>query len=166
MMPHIFLEETVPEKLHRFLSVSGCVLLLVAAVRFYRVVRGHAEDPRFAPHLMVAMLSLWIASSILRVGLKKKELNRKGAISLIRCGSVLLAIWSYRFFLFLRQSGTSALPFQAFLAPFYMVFGTVIMCSGLKVSRTLRREAKNKHNGSLLSAAPGQKVRKKSASLN
>ena len=121
---------------------------MVGGVRFYRVVRGHAEDPRFAPHLLVSLLSLWIASSILRVGLKKKVLNKKGAISLIRSGSILLAIWGYRFFLFLKHPGETGIPFQAYLAPFYMVFGTIVMCSGLKVSRHLRREGRQKQMNS------------------
>jgi len=156
----------VLKKLHQFLSVSGGVLLAIAGVRFYRVVRGHAEDPRFAPHLMVALLSLWIASSILRIGLKKKELNKKGAISLIRCGSVLLVIWGYRFFLFLSQWGTAELPFQAFLAPFYIVFGTIIMCSGLKVSRTLRRESKRIADLKSLSPLAEREERQKTAPFN
>jgi hypothetical protein len=126
-------------RLSRFLTVSGWVLLSVGAVRFYRVLRSHAEDPKFAPHLMVTLLSLWIASSILRVGLRKKALSKRVAITLIRSGSILLMIWSYRLYLSLTASPGSSSAFLLYLAPFYMVFGTVVMCAGLRISRTLRK---------------------------
>lgn len=126
-------------RLSRFLTVSGWVLLSVGGVRFYRVLRSHAEDPRFAPHLLVTLLSLWIASSILRVGLGKKEVTKKGAISLIRSGSILLMIWSYRLFLSLKANPQSGSAFLLYLSPFYMVFGAVVMCAGLRISRTLRK---------------------------
>ena len=129
-------------RLQRFLTVSGSVLLAAGSVRFYRVIRRHAEDPRFAPHLLVTLLSLWVASSILRVGLKKRALNRRRAISLIRSGSVLLGIWSYRLILYIRYPNGAIMPFQAYLAPFYMAVGTIVMCAGLRVSRRLRRETR------------------------
>ncbi|MBN4054587.1 hypothetical protein JYT87_02645 [Nitrospira defluvii] len=126
-------------RLRRFLIVSGWVLLGVGTIRFYRLIRTHVENEYFAPHLLVTSLSIWIATSILRIGLKKKEPNKRSAISLIRSGSILLMIWSYRLVLYLRNPGEVALPLQAYLAPFYIVFGTVIMCVGLKISRGLRK---------------------------
>ncbi|MFQ5597624.1 MAG: hypothetical protein ACE5GK_06190 [Nitrospiria bacterium] len=126
-------------KLQRFLIVSGWVLIGVGTIRLYRLIRTHAQDQHFTPRLLVAVLSLWIAVSILRVGLKKKEVNKRGAISLIRSGSILLMIWSYRLVLHLRNVSESGLPVQAYLAPFYIVFGTVVMCAGLRISRRLRK---------------------------
>ncbi|HIE65316.1 MAG: hypothetical protein ABGX83_03580 [Nitrospira sp.] len=125
-------------RLSRFLTVSGWVLLSVGSIRFYRVLRSHAEDPKFAPHLMVTLLSLWIASSILRVGLRKKALNKRVAITLIRSGSILLMIWSYRFYLSLNASPGTGTAFLLYLSPFYIVFGSIVMCAGLRISRTLR----------------------------
>ncbi len=126
-------------RIQRFLIVSGWVLFGVGSIRVYRLLRNHAEDPRFAPHLLVAVLSLWIASSIIRVGLRKKALNKRSAISLIRSGSILMMIWSYRLVLQLRNIDEAGLKLQAYLAPFYIVFGTVVMCVGLKISRILRK---------------------------
>lgn len=128
-------------RLSRFLTISGWVLLSVGSIRFYRVLRGHAEDPKFAPHLMVTLLSLWVASSILRVGLRKKALSKRVAITLIRSGSILLMIWSYRLFLSLKASPGTGTAFLFYLSPFYMVFGTVVMCAGLRISRMLRKQA-------------------------
>lgn len=130
----------MPEKIHRFLVLSGSLLLTLGIIRLYRVIRMHEEDALFAPHLLGASLSTWIAYSLLKTGLKKRELNRKGAISLIRSGSVLLAIWGYRFFLFLKHPNNAGAPLQAYIAPFYVVFGTMVMCLGLKVSRGIRRK--------------------------
>lgn len=138
-------------RLRKFLIVSGWVLLGIGSIRFYRLIRTHAEDEFFAPHLLVASLSIWIASSILRIGLRKKAMNKRSAISLIRSGSILLMIWSYRLVLHLRNAGEVALPLQAYLAPFYIVFGTVIMCVGLKISRGLR---KNTPQTTSISAEP------------
>ncbi|MFQ5779832.1 MAG: hypothetical protein ACE5HN_03485 [Nitrospiria bacterium] len=128
-------------RLRRFLTISGWVLLGIGSIRFYRVLRSHAEDPRFAPHLLVALLSLWIASSILRVGVQQKEVTRKGAISLIRSGSILLMIWSYRLYLSLKKMPQAEIPLHLYLAPFYIVFGTVVMVVGLRISRSLRKKA-------------------------
>ncbi len=133
---------SVSKKIHQFLITSGSILLILGIIRLYRVIRMHQEDPLFAPHLLGASLSAWISYSLLKIGLKKKELNRKGAISLIRSGSVLLAIWSYRFYIFLQTPGNSTLPIQAYLAPFYVVFGTIVMCIGLKISRGIRKNMK------------------------
>jgi len=128
-------------RLSRFLTVSGWVLLSVGGIRFYRVLRSHAEDPKFAPHLMVTLLSLWIASSILRVGLRKKALSKRVAITLIRSGSILLMIWSYRFYLSLKASPGSGTAFLLYLSPFYIVFGSIVMCAGLRISRILRSDS-------------------------
>lgn len=128
-------------RLQRFLIISGWVLLGVGAIRLYRLIRTHAEDQLFAPHLLVTMLSIWIASSILRVGLGKKAVSKRGAISLIRSGSILLAIWSYRLVLNLRNVPEAGLSLKTYLAPFYIVFGTIVMCVGLKISRGLRRNS-------------------------
>ncbi len=32
------------------------------------------------------------------------------------------------------------MPMQAYLAPFYVVFGTIVMCVGLKISRGIRKQ--------------------------
>ncbi len=139
-------------RLSRFLTVSGWVLLSVGSIRFYRVLRGHAEDPKFAPHLLVTLLSLWIASSILRVGLRKKELSKRVAITLIRSGSILLMIWSYRFFLSIKTMSQTGSSFLLYLSPFYIVFGSVVMCAGLRISRTLRK------NGAVAASSPKQSL--------
>ncbi len=130
------------DRLHRFLASSGSILLVLGSIRLYRVIRMHEEDPLFAPHLLGASLSTWIAYSLLQIGLNKKELNRKGAISLIRSGSVLLAIWSYRLYLLLKNPSATGVPLQVYIAPFYVVFGSLVMCVGLKISRGIRKKAK------------------------
>lgn len=130
----------VSKKIHTFLTVSGSILLALGVIRLYRVIRMHEQDPLFAPHLLGAFLSAWISYSLLKTGLRKGALDRKRAISLIRSGSILLAIWSYRFYLFLKNPGDSGLPMQAYLAPLYVVFGFIVMCLGLKISRGIRRK--------------------------
>jgi len=140
-------------KIQRFLVVSGWVLLGVGSIRLYRLLRHHAEDERFAPHLLVAALSLWIASSIIRVGLRKKMLNKRSAISLIRSGSILLTIWGYRLVLHLRNADGNGLPLQAYLAPIYIVFGTIVMCVGLKISRQIRAKTHPETSGEAVSLA-------------
>ncbi len=128
------------KKIHRFLVISGSILLTLGIIRLYRVIRMHESDPLFAPHLLGASLSAWIAYVLLKIGLKRMPLDRKGAIRLIRSGSILLAIWGYRFFLFLKNPGNEGMPLQVYLAPFYVIFGTIVMCLGLKVSRGLRKQ--------------------------
>ncbi len=76
------------KKIHRFLVISGAILFVLGIIRLYRVIRMHEEDPLFAPHLLGASLSAWIAYSLLKIGLKKREFNRKRAIRLIRSGSI------------------------------------------------------------------------------
>lgn len=132
------------KKIHRFLVISGGILLGLGIIRLYRVIRMHEHDPLFAPHLLGASLSVWISYSLLKIGLEKREFNRKGAIRLIRSGSILLGIWGYRFFLFLRSPETDGTPLQIYLAPLYVVFGTIVMCLGLKVSRVIRKEMREK----------------------
>jgi len=114
--------------------------LFIGSIRLYRVIRAHEGNEHFAPQLLVAALSVWIATSILKVGMRKKALNKKSAIRLIRSGSILLAIWGYRLTLLIRETSGGDLPLQAYLAPFYIVIGTAVMCSGLKVSRGLRKK--------------------------
>lgn len=128
------------KKIHRFLVISGSILLILGIIRLYRVIRMHEEDPLFAPHLLGASLSAWIAYALLKIGLEKRELDRKGAIRLIRSGSILLGIWGYRFFLFMKNPGNDGMPLQIYLAPLYVIFGTIVMCLGLKVSRTIRKQ--------------------------
>jgi len=130
-------------RFQRFLLGSGWLLLFAASIRLYRVIRAHEGNEHFAPQLLVATLSVWIATSILKVGMRKKVMNKNSAIRLIRSGSVLLTIWGYRLTLILRETSEGDLPLQAYLAPFYIVIGTAIMCAGLKVSRGLRKESRS-----------------------
>lgn len=132
------------KKIHRFLVISGTILLGLGIIRLYRVIRMHEHDPLFAPHLLGASLSAWISYSLLKIGLEKREFNRKGAIRLIRSGSILLGIWGYRFFLFLKNPDTGGTPLQIYLAPLYVVVGTIVMCLGLKVSRVIRKQMREK----------------------
>lgn len=143
------------KKIHRFLVISGGILLVLGIIRLYRVIRMHEEDPLFAPHLLGASLSAWIAYSLLKTGLKKRKLKRKGAIKLIRSGSILLVIWGYRFFLFMKNPGTDSTPLLIYLAPLYVVFGTIVMCLGLKISRTIRKQMRE--SGKVLSEEIVQK---------
>ncbi len=130
-------------RFQRFLLGSGWLLLLVGSIRLYRVIRAHEGNEHFAPQLLVAVLSVWIATTILKVGRRKRVLNLKDAIRLIRSGSILLVIWGYRLTLILRESSDGGLPLQAYLAPVYIVVGTAIMCAGLKVSRGIRKKRRN-----------------------
>ncbi|HLG21699.1 MAG TPA: hypothetical protein VI382_02705 [Candidatus Manganitrophaceae bacterium] len=127
--------------LRRFLIFSGCVLFAVGIGRLSSLFQSRSTDSFFAPHLLVTLLSLWIATSILRVGFRKKEMTVKAALSLIRSGSILLMIWSYRLYLVLRTV-QSPLDLKAhlYLAVLYMVLGTLVMVSGLKLSRSLRKK--------------------------
>lgn len=130
------------KRAQRFLTGSGLILLIVGLVRIYILFRSRSDDPFFAPHLLVILLSLWIASSILRVGLRKKEMTPRAALTLIRSGSILLMIWSYRFYLVIKTVRTP-IDFKAhlYLAFLYMVMGTLVMLFGLRTSRALRRQA-------------------------
>ncbi|MFY9270224.1 MAG: hypothetical protein WAO55_10820 [Candidatus Manganitrophaceae bacterium] len=130
------------KRVQRFLAASGFLLCIVGLMRVYALFRARTDDPFFAPHLMVTLLSVWIATSILRVGLGKKEITPRAALSLIRSGSILLMIWSYRLYLVSKSMRTPIdLRAHFYLAFFYMVLGTFVMLLGLKTSRSLRRKA-------------------------
>jgi hypothetical protein len=128
-------------RVQQFLIGSGLVLLAVGLGRIYTLFISRSEDPFFAPHLLVTLLSVWIATSILRVGLRKTEITPRGALALIRSGSILLMIWSYRLYLVLKTV-RSPLDLKAhfYLAFIYMVMGTLVMLFGLKTSRALRKK--------------------------
>lgn len=132
----------MPKRVQQFLIGSGLVLLAMGMGRVYTLFVSRSEDPFFAPHLLVTLLSLWIATSILRVGLRKTEITPRGALALIRSGSILLMIWSYRLYLVLKTV-RSPLDLKAhfYLAFLYMVVGTLVMLFGLKTSRALRKKA-------------------------
>jgi hypothetical protein len=129
-------------RVQQFLVGSGLILLAVGIGRIYTLFAARSEDPFFAPHLLVTLLSLWIATSILRVGLRKTEITPRGALSLIRSGSILLMIWSYRLYLVLKTV-RSPLDLKAhfYLAFIYMVMGALVMLFGLRTSRALRKKA-------------------------
>ncbi len=120
-------------------SVLGGMLLVMAGVRLYRLIRAHMENPLFAPQMLLAFLSVWIAASVIGVGRQSGAMSLKEAIVLIRSGSILLALWGYRFYQATRTppspgaNGSSAL-----LDVFYMILGGLVMLLGLSVSRTLR----------------------------
>ncbi len=101
----------------------------------------HEEDHFFAPHLLLTSLSLLISWSVIKVGLSDQEMTRKQAISLIRSGSILLMVWGYRFYLL----ATSVQPASYLLAGMNMLMGTVVMCTGLKISRAI--EGKERDGG-------------------
>ncbi len=124
--------------MRRTLIVSGGILLGVGTVRVYRLIRSHLENPLFSPQFLVAVLSLWIAYAILRIGLQKNEFTLKNAISLIRSGSLLLIIWGYRFYM-VQKTGSGPLMVQWAIVSLYMILGAVVMLLGLKVSRGLRK---------------------------
>ncbi|MBI3359469.1 MAG: hypothetical protein HY037_07845 [Nitrospirae bacterium] len=131
------------KKIRNFLTGAGVLLFLGGGVRFYRVMRTHTEDHFFAPHLLLASLSLFIAWKVLKIGLQKGKQTRKDAISLIRSGSILMMIWSYRLFLLLTQTTSAGgMAISRALAMLYAVMGTAVMCVGLSISRSLRI-----HNG-------------------
>ena len=106
--------------------------MIAAIVRLYRLVRTHFENPFFTPQLLGPCLSLWIASSIIRIGKQQGEPTRKEAITLIRSGSLLFGIWGYRVY---RNFQATA---PAYLDILYVSLGGLLMFIGLKVSRTLR----------------------------
>lgn len=129
------------KRVQQFLIGSGLILLAMGLGRIYNLFVSRSEDRFFAPHLLVTLLSLWIATSILRVGLRKTEITPRGALSLIRSGSILLMIWSYRLYLVLKTV-RSPLDLKAhfYLAFLYMVVGALVMLFGLRTSRTLRKK--------------------------
>lgn len=130
------------KRVQQFLIGSGLLLLAMGLGRIYTLFHSRSEDPFFAPHLLVTFLSLWIATSILRVGLRKTEIAPRGALSLIRSGSILLMIWSYRLYLVLKTVRSPIdLKAHFYLAFIYMVTGALVMLFGLKTSRALRKKA-------------------------
>ena len=127
------------KQIQYFLIGAGVILSFGGGVRLYRVIRNHTEDHFFAPHLLLASLSLFIAWKVFKIGLNNEEKTRKMAISLIRSGSILMMIWSYRLYLLLRGAVTEAgLMISPIVTILYAVMGTAIMCVGLKISRSLR----------------------------
>ncbi|MEK7286055.1 MAG: hypothetical protein AAB035_01990 [Nitrospirota bacterium] len=126
--------------IRHFLLGSGAVLLFSGSVRFYRVIRAHIEDPLFAPHLLLVLLSLLISWKIFKIGMEKNEKTLKDAISLIRSGSVLMVIWGYRLFLLLTTKETEGLRIDTGLSVLYVVLGTAVMVIGLMISRPIRRQ--------------------------
>jgi len=126
------------KQIRYFLIVAGGLLSIGGGIRLYRVIRNHTEDHFFAPHLLLASLSLFIAWKVLKIGLQNEERTRKMAISLIRGGSILMIIWSYRLYLLMKgatpETGLTISPIVTIL---YAVTGTAIMCVGLRVNRTL-----------------------------
>lgn len=138
------------DRVRWFLKGSGWVLLAMGVIRIYRLLRFHAEEHYFTPQLLAASVSFWMATSILRVAMRKKEMTRKGAIPLIRSGSVLLGIWSYRLYQLMKKSSSPVeTKLSIYLAVIYILFGTLVMLLGLRISRTLR----NKTAGALSSAS-------------
>lgn len=127
------------DRVRWFLKGAGWLLLAMGVIRIYRLLRLHAEEHFFTPQLLAASVSFWMATSIIRVAMQKKEMTRKGAIPLIRSGSVLFGIWSYRLYQLLRK-GPSPLEtkLSVYLAFVYIILGAVVMCLGLRISRTLR----------------------------
>ncbi len=130
------------KRAQQFLIGSGLILFAVALGRIYLLLRSQSDDPFFAPHLLVTLLSLWISTSILRVGLRKTEMTPRAALALIRSGSILLMIWSYRLYLVLKTVRSPIdLKAHFYLASLYIVMGTMVMLFGLKTSRALRKKA-------------------------
>ena len=124
-------------QIRHFLIGTGSFLLLGGGVRFYRVMRSHTEDYFFAPHILLASLTLYIAWKVLKIGMQKEEKTRKEAISLIRSGSILMMIWGYRLFLLLSTKNPErGLGISPILAVLYVVMGTAVMCLGLKINRS------------------------------
>ena len=120
------------------MGAGGC-LLGMGVIRVYRLIRFHSENPIFAPQLLLAALSLWIASIVFRVGLKKAEISRRDAISLIRSGSLLMMIWGYRIYLLNRTGGSEGL-ISVLPALIYCLLGGGVMGLGLKISRSTRKD--------------------------
>lgn len=126
-----------------FLIAAGLCFMAGGGVRFYRLIRTHAEDYFFAPHLLLVSVSLFLAWKILKMGLQSVDLTHRGAISLIRTGSVLMGIWSYRLYLLVGTTNVRepATPINLGLAIAYVLLGGLIMGVGLKISRLTRGAA-------------------------
>ncbi len=127
------------ERVRPFALGFGWALFGGALVRIYRLVRSHMDNPLFAPQSLLPALSLWIAISVMRVGRQKGPVTLKEAIALIRSGSLLMAIWGYRLYRGARgvpsPSASTAWPY---LDGLYVLLGTLVMCAGLAVSRSIR----------------------------
>jgi len=126
-----------------FLIGAGSILFIGSGIRFYRLIRTHTENYFFAPNLLSALLSVWIAWKVVKVGLENNVITRKGAITLIRSGSLLLMIWGYRLYLLVStRDGIGAVSANLNLAlgwaVVYTILGTGIMLLGLRISRSLR----------------------------
>ena len=121
-------------------AALGGMLLVMAGVRLYRLIRAHMENALFAPQMLLAFLSLWIAASVIGVGRQSGPMPLKEAIVLIRSGSILLALWGYRLY---QATHTPPPPGATggashLLDILYMILGGLVMFVGLAVSRTLR----------------------------
>jgi hypothetical protein len=124
-----------------FLIGAGSILFIGSGIRFYRLIRTHTENYFFAPNLLSALLSVWIAWKVVKVGLGNNVITRKGAITLIRSGSLLLMIWGYRLYLLVSTKegiGAVSVNLALGLAIVYTILGTGIMLLGLRISRSLR----------------------------
>jgi len=121
-------------------ATFGGMLLVMAGVRLYRLIRAHMENQLFAPQLLLAVLSLWIAASVFGVGRPSGAMSLKEAIVLIRSGSLLLVLWGYRFYQTTRTPPPAGQLFGTFppLDVLYMILGGAVMLVGLAVSRTIR----------------------------
>lgn len=127
------------DRVRRFLKGAGWLLLAMGVIRIYRLLRLHAEEHFFTPQLLAASVSIWMATSIIRVAVQKKEMTRKGAIPLIRSGSVLFGIWSYRLYQLLKKAPSPLeTKLSVYLAFVYIVLGGTVMILGLRISRVLR----------------------------
>ena len=120
-------------------ATLGGMLLVMAGVRLYRLIRAHMETPLFAPQLFLALLSIWIAASVIGVGRQSGAMPLKEAIGLIRSGSILLALWGYRLYQATHHpSPVASVGASPLLDILYMILGGLVMLVGLSVSRTLR----------------------------
>jgi hypothetical protein len=125
------------KRIQYFLIGTGTILFIGSGIRFYRLIRTHTENYFFAPNLLSALLSLWIAWKVLKVGWENNVITRKRAITLIRSGSLLLMIWGYRLFLLLAtENHERDFGIAPILAILYVVMGTAVMCLGLKINRS------------------------------
>ena len=134
-----------PQPIRYFLIGTGLLLLMGSGIRFYRLIRTHTENYFFAPNLLFALLSLWIAWKVFKVGLENSAITRKGTISLIRSGSVLMMIWGYRFYLLITAQPKVGAPeggldLSLGLSIFYHVLGGLVMLLGLYISRSVNTE--------------------------
>lgn len=128
-----------------FIISSGIILIAMALWRLYFLFLDRANDQYLAPHLSVTILSLFIGSAILRVGIIGYKATRRNALSLIRNGSIISMIWGYRLYLILRTVEGRLLKSHIYLAIIYIVFGFLVMSAGLRVSRRLRKTLLNSY---------------------